>query len=759
MIFQQVIANHRDDVQPLEPAIQSADPCDVLDKAWTYILEEVDYVPIFTLAREVLRALKGTPNVDVALKEMAQAAQRITARRAALRHDLMGRVYHRLLSDRTRKHFGAFYTTIPAATLLLRLALPPDSGIDWANLEDVGALRIADLACGTGTLLKAAVQTVADNHVRARADAFTEPDLDGIHKALVEQSIWGFDALPFAIHLAAAALTLQDPNVAFGNMNFHTFMVGFDPKPRLGSLDLLSGIGAQETQSNLFGAATGPTQITGAGEIVKAVEPPKLDLCVMNPPFTRSVGGNLLFGDLPKKQRVKLQARLKATILESGIKASITPGLGPAFIALGHKFVKEGGRLALVIPKSLLTGVEWEDTRLLIGNSYHLEYIIVSHEPKGWFFSESTKLSECMVVARRLTSGEAAGPTTVINLSKKPISSLEALVLVHAIRNSQPAQLDAPTGTSELSVDGHKFGEMLQAPAERIRKADWSPEIQFALTDLARVAFGIRQSRLTLPGGHSYPLPLAPLGSFARVGPDRRDIHDGFTIAKSETAYPAFWDHRTDVVRTVAQQPNSFLAPRTKAAKGRNLRDAGLLSSRAGSLLVAERIRFNTVRTVAISTSLPVLSNTWWPVRIYTDDQHDIDAERIMAMWFNSTLGIVSLMAARGDTEGAFVQIKKPILETLPALNPNALTGEQRNALLAGFKSLGLQELQPAMNLTIDPVRHAIDALLMTALAIPGDLSSLRSLVAAEPMFPKPGQDEDADLEPADEDDESPTWI
>ena len=176
MIFQQVIANHRSDVQPLEPAIQSKNPAAVLDKAWTHILNEVDYIPIFTLAREVLRELKGTPNVDAALKDMAAAAQRITARRAALRHDLMGRVYHRLLADKTRKYFGAFYTTIPAATLLLRLALPPKGGIDWSGIAQIAELRVADLACGTGTLLKAAVQAIADNHVRGRAEAFLEPD-------------------------------------------------------------------------------------------------------------------------------------------------------------------------------------------------------------------------------------------------------------------------------------------------------------------------------------------------------------------------------------------------------------------------------------------------------------------------------------------------------------------------------------------------------------------------------------------------------
>ena len=259
---------------------------------------------------------------------------------------------------------------------------------------------------------------------------------------------------------------------------------------------------------------------------------------------------------------------MKKTIAEGGIKASITPGLGPAFIALGHKFVKEGGRLAFVIPKGLLTGVEWEPTRLLIGNGYHLEYVVVSHEPQGWFFSESTKLSECLIVAKRLKYGEKAGATTVINLWKKPASSLQALVLVHAIRNTAPAKLNAPSGIAELRVDGDKFGEVLEAPPERIRKADWAPKVQFAHTDLARVAFALSRSRLTLPAGKTYPLPLAPLGSFAQVGPDRRDIHDGFKLTGSVTAFPSFWDHKTDLVRTVAQTPNAYLAPLTRFAPG-----------------------------------------------------------------------------------------------------------------------------------------------------------------------------------------------
>src|SRR5262249_221047 len=74
------------------------------------------------------------------------------------------RLVHHLLDD--AKYFGAFYTTVPAAALLLTMALDPSAArIDWHDAAALGQLRVADLACGTGTLLKAPLHTVVHNHL------------------------------------------------------------------------------------------------------------------------------------------------------------------------------------------------------------------------------------------------------------------------------------------------------------------------------------------------------------------------------------------------------------------------------------------------------------------------------------------------------------------------------------------------------------------------------------------------------------------
>src|ERR1035441_6935539 len=105
MIFQQVLAYKDKRIQPLSRCTAQDNVAESLLQTWDLIVNEIDYVPIFTVAREVLGELVGAPDSDLALRRLAAAALRITSKRAALRHDLMGRIYHLLLAD--AKYFGA----------------------------------------------------------------------------------------------------------------------------------------------------------------------------------------------------------------------------------------------------------------------------------------------------------------------------------------------------------------------------------------------------------------------------------------------------------------------------------------------------------------------------------------------------------------------------------------------------------------------------------------------------------------------------
>ena len=95
--------------------------------------------------------------------------------------------------------------------------------------------------------------------------------------------------------------------------------------------------------------------------------------------------------------------------------------------------------LALVLPKTVLNGSSWDPTRKIIRDA-HLLYVVASHEPNNWNFSESTELSEVLLVIHK-TGNKSAGKRTVfINLWGQPKNSVEALALVRSVQAATPAK-------------------------------------------------------------------------------------------------------------------------------------------------------------------------------------------------------------------------------------------------------------------------------------------------------------------------------
>jgi hypothetical protein len=220
---------------------------------------------------------------------------------------------------------------------------------------------------------------------------------------------------------------------------------------------------------------------------------------------------------------------------------------------------------------------------------------------------------------------------------------------------------------------------------------------------------------------------LQRLGS---LGPDRRDIHDGFRLAKGTTAYPALWSHDASSMTTISQTPNQYLSPLNKAKAGRPLRNVNLLWPKAGQLLLAERLWLKTQRLVAARLDSPVLSNVWWPFKLTSGDK---ELEKALALWLNSTLGLLILLTHREETRGAWIDFKKPILADMPVLDVASLEATQTEALVKTYDTISTQLLLPFPQMANDPVRQAIDEAISKALGLP-DLSVIRNLLAQEPV-------------------------
>jgi hypothetical protein len=736
IISHEVLAQHHRKIAGIKTLTVNASPVDFFVEQWRRIVEKIDYYPIFHLAIEIIINVGNMPSIYVGVRRLVQAAQDVIQLRVALKHDLMGRIYHRLLSE--AKYLGTYYTSIPAATLLLKLALRPAAGqTNWHNLKQVRQLRIADPACGTGTLLMAAADAVTDNYFRANAAEGHPARTNEIHKALAEEILHGYDVLPSAIHLTASTLALKAPDVPFDKMNLFSLPLG-GPHHRLGSLEFLAGR-QQSIQMDLFGSTAGAQQTTGDGDDQLLSAPlPDLDLCVMNPPFTRSVGGNLLFGSVPDEEREPMQKKLQKLIQEQKAQASVTAGLGSVFIAIADRYVKSGGRIALILPKALLSGVSWEPSRNLINQGYRIEYLIASQDPERWNFSESTDLSEVMMIMQKSDPDSPAPdrPAVAINLWRNPNTTFEALsVASEVLRNGVPDLFEGQGGF-EIMLGDQKLGEAIAISQEELKaQPSWLLPCAFAQADLTRAAYHLGQHSLRLPGQRKGKrLPLCPLGDLGTLGPDRRDIHDGFKLSHNNavTAYPTIWGHDTANIFTLEQKPNSYLSPLPKAKAGRNLRRVEDLWPLAGRLLIAERFWLKKQNLVAVRSSEPVLSNVWWTFSLNKKTAAQ-RAEKVLALWLNSTLGLISILASREETRGAWSGIKKPSLAALPVLKVNELSAEQIKALTAAYDKLAGQSLRPLPEMADDPARAEIDKAIAKALNLP-DFSILRALLAKEPV-------------------------
>ncbi len=733
LAFQDRLAAVNGDVPTVNEAMGQDIPG--LLEAWRYICENIDYVPVFELAANILSALGDGPDeVQRPVIDPLIKATRDTRRLEG--HDLSGRLFHTLLTD--AKFTGAYYTSVPAATLLTRLVFHNwPAKIDWSDHEFPASLNVADLACGTGTLLMAVAAEAERKHRDAGGGKAAE-----LHKAMVEQALHGYDVQLSAVHFAATSLAMLNPDIQFNRMNLYVMPIGVEgSKVFLGSLDFL-GTDEAEVQMSLSGEGMGVAtrdaqRVSGGGsqgvdEGITA-KLPGLDLAIMNPPFTRSVGGNLLFGSLPSADRRKLQDELSRRLRPpTGPRdATATAGLGAAFVAAASpKLLPGDGRLALVLPATVCTGPSWEQTRALIERNFALDMVIASHDPMRWNFSDSTDLSEALLIAtRRPQHRDTAERRTIfINLWRNPDGVLDAHRMAQAITTTTPAKLEGE-GAALLEVDGQHVGEMLSIRESQIAGKKWSG-MQFARADLIRSALRLLEnSEVWVPGeGGAADIPLCRVDQLGQVGPDRRRLVDGFDRTNSVTAYPLVAGHDTEQRKSLTCTHDSYLSPLAKPRGGQRPGYGEYLWQQSSRLLIAERLWLETTRVVAMRSETRVLSNVWWPVRV-----EDEAAEKALAVWLNSSLGLLTLLAHRTSTRGGWVAMKKADLEELPVLDVRYLTPAQLQGLSNLFDGLVEDEFERLPGMAHCLARRSLDDGISEILGLP-NLGTLRDLLASEPV-------------------------
>ena len=567
----------------LADCLADHDPVGRLMDAWDIILA-LDYKPVFETGIAVLRAPAQTPTLTAFARIACKSAVEASRTIAGMRHDLLGRVFHRILP--AAKHTGAFYTSTPAAALLAGLAIRP------ADASDPLHYTVVDPACGTGTLLMAASERIKQvTGDRGRI----------MSRYLIEKVIHGYDIELAATHMASVTLGLLVPTVAFDKMNIHRPYLGVAGNHvRAGSLELFDESG----QMSLMPSPASEQVETGE-ETLEAVPH---SLVIMNPPFTRD---SLRYDHLGKEEEKAVKAREQELFSDTAVHRSGSSGM---FMLLADRLTEEDrGTVAAILPTVWLGGPAGRPVWEHLLQRFHLEAVAVSHDPERIWFSENTGISESLFVLRRFDEYNRRAPTRFIRFTVNPSEVSEALAAVGA--------LEAGGVPSNATV--------VEWPRERVLAGDWMPSRFVSEYLIDRI-------------GHWFTdrgVNVVPLGEVAHVGPAGRRIRDAYkpSLHADVHARRALWKNDTESTRSLRGELDTYIVVKPGEEK-----KADRYWNQRGRLLLPTNYRLNTARVFGVFLDDPSLGSRWVSSRPKEGIEHPREWEKAMSVWFNSTMGVLA---------------------------------------------------------------------------------------------------------------------
>lgn len=728
---------------------------------WRRILR-VNYWPIFDIARRIL----GVIPIDTArplLDRLVSTAGELVTNHMMRSHDLTGAVFQRLIAD--RKFLAAYYTNPSSAALLVGLAIDvdgtPGNG-SWANAADVTSLRIADFACGTGTLLSTAYRRISQLHEASGGDA------EMIHPDMMATALVGCDVLPAATHLTASMLAGAHPTVKYKRSSIMTVGYGAreDGSVGLGSLDLL------DPQRAFDIIAITAKVIEGMGESEKetwsALPHASFDMVVMNPPFTRDTNHEAAKWNVPNpmfaafgspNEQQRAMARASERLLR-GTSAHGNAGEASAFLVLADRKLKDGGTLAMVMPLSSMSGEAWEESRKLLRKSYG-DLILISiagNKDNELSFSADTGMGECLVIGHKGSKSNTRALFVVLN--ERPSSTMTGLSAAAQIQQLKKRSVrkleEGPVGGSLFHFGDDVIGYAIDAPLPE--KGPWNLT-RIKDGALAQVAYQMAECGIVwLPGmtrASAIPASITTVSKIGQVGPVHRDINgntpDGgirgpFQVEplkkNSAPTYPILWAHDANRERCMEFDADSegVIRQGVDPTEDTNVKKkADRIWSTASHCHFNADFRFNSQSTAMQFTSKKTIGGTAWPsVSLASADQ-----EKALTLWGNSTLGILLHWWHANKQQAGRGRIGVAALTSLPILDVTKLSQDALYKTASIFDEMKHKELRPINEIAQDAVRAEIDTRLATeVLGFPpelvtpdGPLALLRQKLALEPSI------------------------
>ena len=701
------------------------------------------------------------------IETLSATADKLLENRLMRSHDLTGAVFQRLIAD--RKFLAAYYTTPASAAFLAGLTIRRDKapgGGAWMDATALGSIKVADFACGTGTLLSAAYQRLGQLHELAGGDS------EKLHSKLMSECIFGCDVLPAAAHLTASMLAGAHPTTTFFDTGVMTLEYGKQGSKGnvsipLGSLDLLD----QQRKMDIVSVAA--SAFTGKGkaekEVWKDLPAKSFHLVLMNPPFTRPTGHEAskigvpnpmfaAFSSSEEEQRLMGKAMKHLT---EGTCYHGNAGEGSAFLALADRKIATGGTIGLILPQSLLTGEAWEKSRELIAKNY-TDIVLASIAGEGGgevSFSADTAIGECIVVGTR--SSKSAKRAKFVVLKNRPAYPLQgqyAARQVTALLSEGPVKRleDGPVGGTEITFGGDLIGAIIDAPLPA--EGGWNIS-RVGDFSLAQAAYGLEAAGKvwlpSMPKADPRKLPISTIGNTGQIGPYHADVNGRdskggirgpFDIRncanQAAASYPVLWAMDAETDSTIQFEGDSEGVIKT----GKNKDERSLIDRKVAEIAATTShchfnrdFRFNSQALSMQFTPRPTIGGrSWLSVKLATKAQ-----EMALVLWANTTLGLLLHWWHSNKSQPGRSSIGKTALENLVALDVTQLSTAQLKKAETVFAKFATLPLEPMYEIDSDNNRRDLDSEFLSdvlgmdkSLFSPhGAMAVMRSKLAAEPSI------------------------
>ena len=663
-----------------------------------------------------------------AIELVVRAVNLVHESRAGSSVNFGAELFPKLSED--RRQAAAYYT--PVAELLATLTICKDASVDWEKRDFFQEYSLGDLACGTGTLLRA-------GYLRCK---YLHGTSASFHRDAMQRGITGIDISPIAAHLSSSSLAVLGEGDTYIDTKIIYTEVGGE-EALIGSLELLNPerIHFDDFFLRIASSISGDEALRQPISVNEA----SFDWILMNPPYSRSRGGQSAFDLTGISEEERLACQKRWGTLLGNAPATKTAGMAASFLVLAERKLKHNGTFGFVLPITAAFAESWQKTRKMIEKRFKNILVVAVSAGRAWgdeAMSMSTHLEEMLLVATKRTFQELNGDQDYteihcVTLNEPIQNNGEAKIIGDAIQQAKSEI--APNAKSCLvKVGDVEIGKLITFSPNAGNP--WS-SVGAYHPDITETAELLSEGAIDWGSSESENLcvPTIRMDELFEFGPSHDLIGN---LPRSTSPRGVFEMHpvldpidalgkdRSLWSTNYRKQQTLELSPTHKGVVKRSADESLLVQVRnSASVLHYQRnLRFHTQRIVAARTAQECLGGRAW-LSLYHSNRAIMD---IFALWSNSIFGLMVHWTRGQRTDPGRSSLNVKAIQSLPVPDFTQLSDEVLANASGYYQEMKNRELLPCCFAYKDKTRKEINRVVGELLKLP-DPSNLIPLWCSEP--------------------------